>query len=134
MSMIKDSAKQACGQLAFFRAASGSGGGQDNWSGKDIEALLEGALAKKRLSFARSGSLAQADYPLSLDNARRLCGIAMAAPDCLPRGGVMTILASGAPDAPTLAAMGEDDRAEIMDEVNLALSGAIPDASVTSGC
>ncbi len=30
MSMVKDSAKQAEGRLAFFRAAFGSGGGQDN--------------------------------------------------------------------------------------------------------
>lgn len=61
MSMVKDSAKQAWGRLSFFCAAFGSGGGQGNWSGKDMEALPEGALATKRLSFARSGSLAQAD-------------------------------------------------------------------------
>ena len=128
MSMVKDSAKQAWGRRAFFRAAFGSGGGQDNWSGKDLEALLEGALATKRLSFARSGSLAQADYALSLDNARLLFGIAMAAAECLPRGDVVTILAGGAPDAPNLAAMGEGDRAELKDEVNQALSGAAPDA------
>ena len=122
MAMVKDSAKQAWGRLAFFRAAFGSGGGQDSWSGKDMEALLEGALATKRLSFARSGSLAQSDYALSLDNARLLFGMAMAAAECLPRGGVVTILAGGASDAPTLAAMGEGDRAELKDEATAALN------------
>lgn len=128
MNMVKDSAEQAWGRLAFFRAAFGSGGGQDNWSGKDMEAMLEGALATKRLSFARSGSLAQADYGLSLDNARLLFGAAMAAAECLPRGGVVTILAGGAPDAPILAAMGEGERAELKEDVTEALNGGAPDA------
>jgi histidine phosphotransferase ChpT len=58
ISMVQDSTKQAWGRLAFFRAAISSVGGQDNWSGKGMEALLSGALATKRLNFARSGSLA----------------------------------------------------------------------------
>jgi histidine phosphotransferase ChpT len=128
MAMVKDSAKQAWGRLSFFRAAFGSGGGQERWYGKDMEALLEGALATKRLSFARSGSLAQADFALGLDNARLLFGLAMAAAECLPSGGTVTILAGGAADKPMLAAMGEGDRAELKDEMTEALNGAAPDA------
>jgi histidine phosphotransferase ChpT len=91
ISMVKESAKQALGQLAFFRVAFGSGSGQENWSGKDIEVLLEDALATKRSSFARSVSFAKLDCALSLENARPIFGIAMAAAECLPRGGFVTI-------------------------------------------
>lgn len=128
MDMVKDSARQAWGRLAFFRAAFGSGGGQGMWSGKEIEAILTGALATKRLSFARSGSLAQSDYALELPHARLMFGLAMGAAECLPRGGVITLLAGGAPDAPSLAAMGEGDRAEIKDDIADALNGGAPDA------
>ena len=127
LSMAKDSAVSAWSRLAFFRAAFGSGGGQDAWSGKDILELLSGALATKRLSFTVSGSLATPDFELSLDHTRLVFGLAMAAGESLPRGGVVTVLAGGEPDNPTLAAIGDGDRAEIKDEVEAALAGGGPE-------
>ena len=127
LSMAKDSAVSAWSRLNFFRAAFGSGGGQDSWSGKEIQELLTGALATKRLSFTVSGSLATPDYELGLDQARLAFGLAMAAGESLPRGGVVTVLAGGDPDNPTLAAMGDGDRAEIKDEVEAALAGGGPE-------
>lgn len=127
ISLVKDSAALAWGRLAFFRAAFGSGGGQEQWSGKDMQDLLNRALSTKRLSFSVSGSLADPDYELSLDHARIGFGLAMAAGESLPRGGVVTLLAGGQADAPTLAATAEGDRAEIKDEIESALAGGPPE-------
>lgn len=127
IGMVKDSAKQAWGRLAFFRAAFGSGGGQDSWSGADIKQLLNGALATKRLSFDVSGALANPDFELDLERARVAFGLAMATSESMPRGGVVTVLAGGDVDAPMLAVMGEGDRGEIRDEAEAALAGAPAD-------
>lgn len=127
IGMVKDSAGQAWGRLAFFRAAFGSGGGQDAFSGKDILDLITKGLATKRLSFQVSGSLSTGDFELGLENARLAFGLGMAAAESLPRGGVVTILAGGDPAAPTIAAMGEGERAEIRDEIEAALAGGAPD-------
>lgn len=127
IGMVKESAGQAWGRLAFFRAAFGSGGGQDAWSGKDIREILTGGLATKRLSFEVSGSLADSEYELSLDHARLAFGLAMGAAESLPRGGVVTVIAGGDKAQPTLAAIGEGDRAELRDEIEAALVGAPPE-------
>lgn len=128
ISMVKDSAGQAWGRLAFFRAAFGSGGGQDGFSGKDIQTLLNGGLGTKRLSFELSGAFADKSYELNLTNSRLAFGLAMSAGESLPRGGVVKLIAGGDPDRPTLAAIGEGDRAELRDEVIAALSGGAPEA------
>lgn len=127
MGMVKDSAKQAWGRLAFFRAAFGSGGGQDGFSGKDIETLLNGGLGTKRLSFTLSGAFADKDYELNLANSRLAFGLAMAAGESLPRGGVVNLIAGGDQDRPKLAAIGEGERAELKDEVVAALAGGAPE-------
>lgn len=127
IGMVKDSAVQAWGRLAFFRAAFGSGGGQDAFSGADIEDLLNKGLATKRLSFAVSGALADKGYELDLDNARLAFGLAMAAGESLPRGGVVTVVAGGDSSRPMLTAVGEGERAEIRDEVEAAMAGSAPE-------
>jgi len=127
IGMVKDSAAQAWGRLAFFRAAFGSGGGQESWSGKDIRDLLQGALATQRLSFTVSGALANPDFELGLDDARLAFGLAMSAGESLLRGGVVTVLAGGDAERPTLAAMGDGERAELKDEVEAALAGGPPE-------
>ncbi|MGZ0186407.1 MAG: histidine phosphotransferase family protein [Alphaproteobacteria bacterium] len=127
MSLVKDSSAQAWGRLAFFRAAFGSGGGQERWTGQEIRDLLTGGLATKRLAFTVSGALATPNFKLTLDQARLAFGLAMAAGECLPRGGVVTLIAGGAPETPTLAAMGDGDRAEIRDETEAALAGGAPE-------
>ncbi len=127
ISMVKDSAVLAWGRLAFFRAAFGSGGGQDSWNGQEIRDLLTRALATKRLSFTVSGALSDAGYALTLDQARLAFGLAMSAAESLPRGGVVSVLAGGDPKAPTLAAIGEGDRGELKDEVEAALAGGPPE-------
>jgi len=127
IGMVKDSAAQAWGRLAFFRAAFGSGGGQDGFSGKDIETLLNGGLGTKRLSFKLSGAFADKAYELNLANSRLAFGLAMAAGESLPRGGVVTVIAGGDHDRPTLAAIGEGERAELRDEVIAALGGGGPE-------
>ena len=127
MAMVKDSAVQAWGRLAFFRAAFGSGGGQDAWAGRDVQDLLARGLATKRLSFVVSGALADPEYALSLENARLVFGLAMAAGESLPRGGIVTVIAGGDADRPTLAAMAEGERAEIRDEAEAALAGDAPE-------
>lgn len=127
IGMVKDSASQAWGRLAFFRAAFGSGGGQDGFSGKDIQGLLAGGLATKRLSFQVSGSLSDPEFELDLANSRLAFGLAMAAAESLPRGGVVTVIAGGDPSAPSLAAIGDGERAELRDEIETALAGGAPD-------
>lgn len=126
MSLVKDSSAQAWGRLAFFRAAFGSGGGQERWTGQEIRDLLTGGLATKRLAFTVSGALTTPNFKLTLDQARLAFGLAMAAGKCVPRGGVVTLVAGGDPEAPTLAAMGDGDRAEIRDETEAALARAPP--------
>ena len=127
IGMVKDSAIQAWGRLAFFRAAFGSGGGQDKWGGKDIQTLLNGALETKRLSFDVSGELADPEFELGLNHARLAFGLAMAAGESLPRGGLVTVIAGGDAENPTLAAVGEGERAEIRDEIETALAGGAPE-------
>lgn len=134
IGMVKESAAQAWGRLAFFRAAFGSGGGLDGFGGVDIKQLLTGGLATRRLSFEVSGSLATADYKLSLAHARIAFGLAMAAGESLPRGGVVTVIAGGAVDAPQLAAIGEGERGELRDEIEAALAGAPPDPRSAHVC
>lgn len=127
IGMVKDSAGQAWGRLAFFRAAFGSGGGQEHWSGAEIKDMLNGALATRRLSFEASGALADPAFKVALDDARLLFGLAMSAGESLPRGGVVTVLVGGDPEAPNLAAVGEGERAELKDEAEAALAGAAPE-------
>jgi len=127
IAMVKESAVQAWGRLAFFRAAFGSGGGQDSWSGKEILDLLTRGLATKRLSFAVSGLLEDPEAEISLQHARIAFGLAMGAADSLPRGGVVTVVASGNAASPAVSAVGEGDRAEIRDEIEAALAGGPPE-------
>ncbi len=130
LEMTERSAEEVTNRLAFFRVAFGAAGGKVSAEGTlslhEARGLIESLLVSRKVALEWPNDAAGPDA-LPAGAGKVLLLLVLAAAECLPRGGGVSVHVAAVAEGMGLAIVAKGDGARLRPDVAQALAAADPD-------